>query len=134
MVAITSSRVISVQAKRSPNVQIQGLSLNIGFDNIKFENGKLVVTFTYNVNYDKNAGNITVTGELFVEDPSIKKVEEEFKKTKILPVEIAEEIVTAASFTGGAAGTLMAYALSLPAPINVPKARLSPQPTAKGAS
>ncbi len=129
MVKITASKVISVQGKRDAFGQISGMSLNINFDSIKFEGGKLFVVYTYTVNYEEKVGVINVTGELTIEDANIKKFEDEYKKTKTLPTEIAEEIITASTFTASATGTLLAYGLNLPAPLNVPKAKLNPNAT-----
>ncbi|VVB70747.1 Uncharacterised protein [uncultured archaeon] len=124
MVSITASKVLSVNAKRNFG-QINGMSLNINFDSVKFEGGKLFVTYSYTVNYDKDIASLTVTGELTLEDSGMKKLEDEYKKTKVLPQQVTEDVVTACTFTSTAAGTLLAYALNLPAPINVPRAKLS---------
>ena len=132
MVRVSSSRILSVQGTRDSLNPVESLGLNINFDNVKFEKNMLVVNFSYTVTYAKNAGKIVVSGELFLEDPNVKKIEEEFKKTKNLPVETAEEIVNAASFTGSAAGTLIAYSLNLPAPISISRAKLTPQTQVKG--
>ena len=132
MVRVASSRVTSIQGTRDSLNPVESLSLNINFDNIKFEKSMLKVNFTYTVTYTTDAGKIVVSGELSLEDSNMKKIEDDFKKTKNLSVDVAEEIVNAASFTGSAAGTLVAYGLNLPAPINTSRAKLTPQAQAKG--
>jgi hypothetical protein len=86
-----------------------------------------VLKYDVKITYLPDTAEISVTGELLAEEneKTRKEIEEEWKKKKFIPTEFAEDVITAISYAGTATGTLAAYALNIPAPLNIPRAKLN---------
>jgi len=52
-------------------------------------------------------------------------LEDKWKKNKHLEPALAEELLVAITYAGMTTGTLLAFAVNIQAPINVPRARIN---------
>ncbi|MBI5229006.1 hypothetical protein HY991_02765 [Candidatus Micrarchaeota archaeon] len=125
---ITGGRVIGVGGKTMKIARPEGMEVAINIDSVKAEKGRVTLVYTYNIAYTPNVASISVSGEIHLEEKEAdaKRMEESWSKTKQLPQETAEELLTAITYTASAVGTLVAFAINVSAPINVPRARLTP--------
>ncbi len=126
---ITGGRIIEVKGTKHKDGALQQLAVNVNIEDLKIEDGRGVAKYTYTIAYEPKMAEIAVTGELFFDEKGtaeIRKAEAEWKKSRTVPTGIAEEILSAVTYSGSAVGTLVAFGLNISAPINVPRARLAP--------
>ena len=121
---ITGGKIIAVKGQKMKDGQLDSLNVNLNLEDVKSEKNKTTIKYTYTVNYAKELAELSVSGEVYVEGPEQKEIEETWKKTKQFPVAFAEELLTTIGYTGSAVGTLIAFALNINAPINVQKVKL----------
>ncbi|MFA5247203.1 MAG: hypothetical protein WC408_04925 [Candidatus Micrarchaeia archaeon] len=125
---ITHARVIEVKATKKKDAAVSGMSMNVSIDNVAIEGNQVKVAYTYEMDYKEDVATMSVKGELFADLNSElgKKVAEGWKKNKQIPPEAAEEFITALTYTGSSVGTLLAFAININAPINIPRAKIGP--------
>ncbi len=126
---ITGGRILEVKGTKHKEAPTQQLAVNVNIEDISVQEGRGTVKYTYTISYEPKLAEIAVVGELFFDDKTtsdIKKAEAEWKKSRAVPPHIAEEVLSAVTYSGSAVGTLVAFALNISAPINVPRARLAP--------
>jgi hypothetical protein len=131
---IKAGKITGVEGTKHKDGEPQQWTVNISVDDLGFEKNELVLSYTHKTAYEPGFAEIIVKGKLFIEEKNSKEIAEAWQKKKILPNEFMEEVVTAISYTASTVGTLIAYALSISAPINVPRARLTPAQPGKAAS
>ena len=125
--AIIGGRVLEVKATRKKDAVFQGMGMNINFDEMSVRDKKLVVVYTAIVSYAPEIAELSVKGELVTDEKNPEKIKEVWEKEKkIEPQELAEDLLTAITYAASAVGTLLAYAIGINAPINVPRAKLGP--------
>lgn len=134
---ITENKITHVEAKRltdAAKIAIEGLDVNIAVNEVKVEANGVRVKYTYGVNYRPNLATLTISGDMLSEQPKdkIKDIDAEYKKTKQLPPFFAEEVINAIQYTGSATGTLLAFAVNITAPLNMPRARVAPENAQQG--
>jgi hypothetical protein len=66
------------------------------------------------------------------EEKRVKQMAEDFKKSKKLPNDVIEEVLSGMNYSSQAVGTLAAFALNITAPLNIPRPKLI-NPPAPGA-
>ena len=120
--AILGTRITRTEAVRKKNAMAEGMNVNINIKEVKNEKEHLLVSFEYAIHYLPDVAEMKIEGEIYASPD--KSVEEAYKKTKVLPNEFAEEVLTALTYTASTAGTLLAYGIGVNAPINVPRVRL----------
>ncbi len=126
---ITSGRITELKAKRIKDGNHQQLAINVNIEDMKVEDGRGVVKYTYTISYEPAIAEIVVAGDLYFDDKGtqdIKKAEDAWKKSRSVPTGIAEDVLSAITYSGSSVGTLGAFAINIAAPINVPRARLAP--------
>ena len=133
--ALVGGRVDKLEAKRKEGSSMQEMNLTVSISEVEQDKKVAKISYSATMRYMPDVAEIVVGGVLFWEEDNEKKVKElvdEFKRSRVLPNEIAEEAVTAINYTVSAVGTLGAFALGITAPINTPRARISAsQPTAQ---
>lgn len=127
---ITGGIVKKVSAERLKNEPQQGMDINIQIKEAKFEKTKATVNYTYEMTYKPDVAKMVVEGEIYMEESEneVKAWKEHWDKKNQFPDEIASDLVTALNYTASAIGTLLAFAVNINAPINVPRARMSSAP------
>ena len=125
---IAGGRVTGVEAKLWKSEKVTGMDIAISIESVTSEKNRIAVGYAYKVNYAPEIGFIEVSGEIFLEDKEseLKRIMEQWTRKKELPVEIAEQVLTAITYTGSTVGTLAAFALNINAPINVPRTKIAP--------
>jgi len=123
---IVGERILEVSGNKSPNTPIKGLSININLGNVEKKDDLLEITYIYTANYEKDAGQLTIKGLLLAreEEKRINEVLDTWKKTKKIPNDYAETVLSAVNYSGSANGTLMARVLGLTAPLIPPRIQL----------
>lgn len=123
---ITGGQILKVSAEKHKDIPNQGMNVNISINNVKIEKEKISIAYTYTVNYAPEMAVISITGELTATENEkvAKELLEKWIANKNLPEVTASEIVTAITYTGSAVGTLLAFAVGVPSPINIQKARI----------
>jgi len=128
---ITGGKIDYVEVKREKDATPSGLSINVNIDDVKVEKGNLHIKYTYTVNYDEGVATLKISGLLIADESKPEKIADEYKKTKKLPDEFAEEVLNAINFTCSTNGTLIVRALNLMPPMVLPRIQVSSGP-AKG--
>ena len=118
---ITGGRINYVEVKRDKDAAPTGININVNVDDVKLEKGELNVKYTYLVNYDEGVATLKILGLLIAKEDKPEKIVDEFKKTKKLPDEFAEEVLNAINFTCSTNGTLVVRALNLLPPMVLPR-------------
>ena len=127
---ITHGKIIEVKATKMKDEPIKGMSVNVITDSVVNEGSHVKLTYTYVVQYNEGVARMEIKGELFAEANSEfgRKLIEGWKKNKMLAPDVAEEVLTGITYAGSASGTLLAYAININAPINVPRTKLMQNP------
>jgi len=125
---ITHGRIVEVKATKKKDANVTGMAVNVSVDNVATEGSQIKVTYIYEISYQPELATMSIKGELFADANSDfgKKVMDGWKKNKQLPSDAAEEIITALTYAGSSVGTLLAFAININAPINVPRAKVAP--------
>ena len=125
---ITHGRVVEVKATKKKDGNITGMAVNVSVDSVAAEGSQVKIAYTYEITYQQDVASMSIKGELFTDANSDlgKKVMDGWKKNKQLPADAAEEIITALTYAGSSVGTLLAFAININAPINVPHAKVGP--------
>ncbi len=123
---ITGGQILKVSAEKTKDEPNQGMNVNISINSLKVEKENIVINYTYSVQYAPDLAKITVVGEMHAKEneKAAKEIQDKWAATKTLPDATASEIITAVTYTGSAVGTLLAFAVGVPAPINIQKARI----------
>ncbi len=117
---ISGGRILQVNGNKSKDEYPKSYNVNVKIDEVKSEKNRSVIFYSYIVDYAE-VGQIDVKGELYVDE---KGLEKEWKDKKQLPSPVLEEVLTAIMYSGSTIGTLMAFALNLSAPLNMPKVQI----------
>ncbi len=127
---IIGGRITRMEAKKKEENTIEGFDMNFGLENATADKTVLNIKYTCKIDYKPDIAEITVEGELFYQDEEkkVKALAEEFKKTRKLPNDIIEEVLSGMNYSSQTVGTLAAFALNITAPINVPKTKLVAPP------
>ena len=125
---ITHGRIVEVKATKKKDGNVTGMAVNVGVDNVVLEGHQVKVTYLYEISYQQDVASMSIKGELFADANSDlgKKLVDGWKKNKQLPADAAEEVITALTYAGSSIGTLLAFAININAPINVPRAKVGP--------
>ncbi len=117
---ILGGRILQVSGNKSKDENPKNYNVNVKIDEVKSEKTRSVIFYTYTVDY-ADIGQLNVKGELYVDE---KGLEKEWKDKKQLPSPALEDVLTAIMYSGSTIGTLMAFALNLSAPLNMPKVQI----------
>lgn len=117
---ILGGRILQVSGNKSKDENPKNYNVNVKIDEVKSEKTRTVIFYTYTVDYAE-IGQLNVKGELYVDE---KGLEKEWKDKKQLPSPVIEDVLTAIMYSGSTIGTLMAFALNLSAPLNMPKVQI----------
>lgn len=134
---IVGGRIVGVDAKKLEGSTFTGFDVNIGITDVKEVGKTIEVHYEHVAKYMKDFAEMSVRGVIIAEadDKERKKVVEDFKKTKQLPIENAEEMLMAINYATSTIGTLLAFAIGVSAPINIQRPRIMPampgQPASK---
>ena len=118
---ITGGKIDYVEVKREKDASPTGIAINVNIDEVKIEKGDLHIKYTYIVNYDEGVATLKMSGVLIANENKPEKILDEWKKTKKLPDEFAEEILNTINFTCSTNGTLVVRALNLMPPMVLPR-------------
>lgn len=126
---IAGGRITGLEAKRLKEGPSESLNVNINITGVKREGSKLAVSYDYRIDYSPEVAKMTISGELYIQESEaeVKRLEKEWQENKALSPALAEELLTAITYSASAIGTLAAFAIGVNAPINVPRARLVPK-------
>lgn len=130
---IVGGRITKLEATRLEANDIKNLEFNFNIEELRQEKNIVVIPYTTTISYTPDVAKIIVKGEVFVEEEERKGKEilSYFKANKRLPNDLAENVLTAVNFSSTAVATLGAFGIGVNAPLNLPKARLNDEPTAK---
>ncbi|MFH0836333.1 MAG: hypothetical protein V1834_04195 [Candidatus Micrarchaeota archaeon] len=129
MVSIIDTRITEISAKRMKwDTSAKGMNVKIDIIDVKERGNDLVLVFNYSIDYEKDVAFMSLSAEtvLSVSPSEKKEVLTEWKSKRNLPVQFAEEILAPITYTGTTIGTLLAFALNIQAPLNLPRPRLQP--------
>ncbi|MEM0475659.1 MAG: hypothetical protein QW343_02605 [Candidatus Norongarragalinales archaeon] len=131
---ISGGRIIEVRAVKKKDEVIEGMNVAVNIDNVSVEKEVIVVAYEYKITYLPDNAELVVRGELLASEneKDKKEIEEEWRKRKFLPNRFAEDVINAISYSGTAVGTILSFALNIPAPLNLPRAKIGAPPEKKG--
>ncbi len=132
---IRGGRVISVAAKKMTADKFDNLAVNVEVRDVKSTPDHLAIQYEYTIAYQPDFAEMLMVGEAWLEGTKEerKKVEDDWKKNKQLPLDAAEELLNALAHTGTAVGTLLGYSIGVRPPINQPRITLPRNTPQKGA-
>jgi hypothetical protein len=133
---IVGGKITKVSAhKMSDDINSTGLGVDISIVGMEAKGGMLSVSYKYVLEYQPKKAELQMEGVIYYqgEDKKLSEMAEAWKKSKKLEPAFAEEILNSVSHTGMVAGTLLSFAIGVPAPIASQKLAVSEQPPAKKA-
>ncbi len=124
---IVGERILDVSGKKIAKASIKGLNINISLEDVQLQDGQVEITYVYTANYEENVGQIKIKGTLLAkeEEKMANDIVESWKKSKKIPDNYAEVVLSAVNYSGSANGTLLARVLGLTAPLIPPRIQLS---------
>ncbi|MBI4406400.1 hypothetical protein HY571_00630 [Candidatus Micrarchaeota archaeon] len=130
---ITGGIVRKVSAEKLKEGPGQGMDVNIKTDDVEFDKSKFTLKYTFDITFKPDLAKMSLEGEVYFEETEkrIKELREKWEKDKQLPEDVMADIITAVNYTCSAVGTLLAFAVNVNAPINVPRVRLTKQEAQK---
>ncbi len=131
--AIVGGRITETSVVRKKDGKIEGLNVAVNITDVKNEKEFLVISYEHRITYLPDNVEMVVKGDLLADEneKQKKEIEDEWKKKKFLPTEFAEDVINAITYTGTSIGTLLAFALNIPAPLNLPRAKIGMPPQEK---
>lgn len=98
---------------------VSGIELKFGKD----KNRALKFSFVFETKYEPKFGHIKLEGDLvYMGTPeNVKKIEEDWKKNKKLPKEVAQSVMAHIIDKGNIEAIIMSRTVSLPSPVPLPK-------------
>jgi len=123
---ITGEKILEISGKRELGNNIEGLSINIGLDEVKVDGDNIELRYEYVANYDKNAGFLKIKGLITAKEDAklASEIKDEWAKNKKVPERYMEFLLSAINYSGSANGTLVARVLNLTAPLIPPRITL----------
>ncbi len=130
---ITGGTITRVTAERIADKPNPGMDINIQLKDVKFDKIKVTVKYTYTITFKDNTAKMEMEGELYFDESErdVKEIRDKWDKTKQLPDNFASDMLTAITYSCSAVGTLLAFAINVNAPINVPRAKIGQAPVGK---
>jgi len=127
-VKITGGRVTAVEAERLEGTKFTGFEVNIQITEVKEAGKNLEVHYTHDTRYRDDFARMRIKGLVSAEadEKERKKILEEWGENKQLPAGDAEEFLMAVNYATSAVGTLLAFAINVNAPLNIPRTRIVP--------
>ncbi len=116
---VIGGRVNSIEGKRNPGKPIAGFDISMGIEDVRVGDEKVEVDYIYVASYRGDLGNINIKGTVFVKDGTeqLKKLKEDWEKSKKLPVEYANLLAGLIPRVGTVHGIMIGKVLDLPAPL-----------------
>ncbi|MFH1289959.1 MAG: hypothetical protein ABII22_00010 [Candidatus Micrarchaeota archaeon] len=107
-----------VEATKLVLVPYKNIDVNIAVKNMKGENNEAILEFEHDTTFNPGIGNLKFYGEVYVggTPDEIKKLMDEWKKTRKLPVEMQGIVLDLISSSSCFNGVLVARAINLPSP------------------
>lgn len=133
---IVGGKITKVSAERlSDDADSKGLGMDVSIEGIELKDGILRLTYKYALEYQPKKAEMRVEGEIFYsgEEKKLSGLADGWRKTKKLDPSFAEEVLNAITHTGMVVGTLLSFAIGVPAPIAGQKLSVSDKPPAKKA-
>ncbi len=123
---ITGGKIVYVEAKREKEGTVNGLSINIGIDDVAVKGDAVTVQYTFAADYEDKIGHLKMTGVLFASEDKnkAKEIEDMWKKSKKLPEEFAELVLNTVNYTCGVNGTFVVQPVRLSPPMQLPLVRV----------
>jgi hypothetical protein len=119
---ITGGKIVYVEAKRDREGAVEGLSLNIGIDDVAVKGDAVTIQYTFQAIYGDKIGHLKINGMLYAsEDKSkAKEIEDTWKKSKKLPDDFAEMVLNTINYTCSVNGTFVVQPVRLSPPMQLP--------------
>lgn len=123
---IVGGKITAIEGKKNKEEAPKGLSINIGLTDVKIKEDIVEIEYTYTASYPEDVGELVIKGVMYAKEDKklVKKIEDEWKKSKKVPEEYAELLLSAINYNGSANGTLLARVLNLSPPLFPPKLSL----------
>jgi len=123
---IVGGKITAVEGKKMKEENPKGLSINISLTDVKTKEDTVEVEYVYTASYPEGVGELIIKGIMYAKEDKklVKKIEDEWKKSKKVPEEYAELLLSAINYSGSANGTLLARVLNMSPPLFPPKLSL----------
>lgn len=124
---IVGERIMEVAGKKDAMKNIKGLGIDINLKEVRVEGEMVELDYAYTANYEEKVGSITIKGTIVAKEEKklAKEIADEWKKSKRLPEQYAEMMLSAINYSGSANGTLVARVMGLTAPLIPPRIKMS---------
>ena len=111
----------SIESNKKDDVKPQNLNVNISIDGVKEGGKSLEFSYTYNVNYQPQAGSIKITGKVIYQGADHPKIVDSWSKDKKLPPEVGKEVVNSIMWNCSIQATTLAATMGLHPPLMLPR-------------
>ena len=131
---IVGGKIARVSAEKlSDDLDSKGLGMDVSIANIEFKDKLLFVAYKYSLEYQPKKAAMQIEGEIVYsgEEKRLSGLLDSWKKTRKLDPSFAEEILNAITHTGMVVGTLLSFAIGVPAPITGQKLSVMDTPVKK---
>ena len=114
--------------------------INVNIEDVKSEHEKVTVSYSFVAEYydgevktAKSVGQMKLSGIVEIKDTKekVSNIMKVWEEKKILPTDIAEEVMNGLNFRCSATGTLVAYSLGLIPPLGISQIRIQEDTSAK---
>lgn len=128
---IVGGKLSRIEVERGTE-KVKSINVRIGINDIQIKNQNIEISYSYNVKYLDNAGEIKITGVLYAKEGKklinqIKKGWNPNKDKRTLPADYSAMLINAINYAGMANGTVTAKLLDLPPPLVSPQVTLKPR-------
>lgn len=133
---IVGGKITKVSAERlADDTDSKGLGMDVSISDIELKDKLLRLSYKYALEYQPKKAVMHIEGEVLYagDEKRLSDLAEGWKKTKKLDPSFAEEILNAITHTGMVVGTLLSFAIGVPAPIAGQKLAVSDKPPVKKA-
>ena len=126
---IIGGRITSAQAEKLEGGTFNGIEHSIRILEVEDSGKSIRVTYENVMTYKNDFATLSVKGfvEAELDSKEKKKSLDEWKEKKQLPLDLAEELLPAINYASGTVGTLLAFAINVNAPLNIPRSRIMPK-------
>ena len=114
--------------------------INVNIEDVKSEHEKVTVSYSFIAEYydsdtknQKSVGQMKLAGIVEIKDTKekISNIMKVWEEKKILPTDIAEEVMNGLNFRCSATGTLVAYSLGLIPPLGISQIKIQEESSSK---
>lgn len=131
---IIGGKISKVTVERLTDEPVKGFNVSVDVRNMTAKDKFVLIDYHYELEYKDKVGTLAFEGQVIFQgdDKQRKDILDKWAKTKELDPAFAEEVLNSITHTGRVLGTLYAFSIGLPAPIEANRYQLQRNAQASG--